>query len=857
MRLSILLLLLSAACQGQSLLKKPVSLTRQTGTAEQFLNDLNTIHGIAISYSTAVIKLSRQVTLSGFEKTVEDILSTICKNQPVKFVEHDGKIFLVSTVPAKKRATISGYIINKESGERLIGASVYIKNKKTGTTSNVYGFFSITPEPDTLLVQISYTGYASWSSWLVLQSDTLLNVSLEPEMELTQLVIINAEAKKNAQNRTINGKSDISSTFIKSMPAVMGEPDVLKSLQLLPGIQAGNEGTSGLNVRGGSNDQNLILLDGAPVYNSSHAFGLFSIFNADAVNNVEVLKSGFPPGYGGRLSSVIDVHLREGDKYQVHGEGGLGLLFSKLLLEGPLQKGKSSFLVSIRRTYADLLLGPILNEPDTKVLPFFSDFNAKFNFPIGKNDRLYFSFYTGLDKLKSTEKDEYDRNGIRVHNKYFFGFSWGNITSMLRWNHVFNKKMFANVTCTHSRYRFHIEEKYEDYNENVLEYKHISKYLSGIRDWSLKIDVDLLPVPAHFIKAGAMATLHRYRPGMSYFFEQDATTSSSEQIEKQPTNGGEFDVYLEDDIRLSEKMKTNIGARFSAFAVTGKTFTVLQPRINWLYQLNNDWSVKASYGTMNQFIHLLTNSNVGLPTDLWLPVTKNIPPQISRQAAAGASYSYDNTMVMSMEVYYKTLKNVIDYTEGSVFYNAYENWEKMVETGTGKSYGIEWLFRKTKGKVTGLASYTLSRSTRQFAGINEGKPFPFKYDRRHEVKTAIVWRPSAKFEYSANWLFSTGNAISIPNDYYFNPYTNQFIDIYSSRNNYRMRPTHRLDMSVKFIKQKKRYIRTWLISVYNAYNRLNPFFVYRGFEDGDFSTPVYKEVSGFPILPAVSYQFKF
>jgi hypothetical protein len=857
MRLSILLLLLSAACQGQSLLKKPVSLTRQTGTVEQFLNDLNTIHGIAISYSTVVVNLSKQVRLSGQERTVEDILTTICKNQPVKFVEHDGKIFLVTTLRSKRRATISGYILDKKSGERLIGASVYVQNKKNGTTSNIYGFFSITPEQDTLLVQISYTGYTSWSSWLILQSDTLLNVSLEQNISLNQMVVINAEAKKNSQYRTINGKSDISSTFIKSIPAVMGEPDVLKSLQLLPGIQAGNEGTSGLNVRGGSADQNLILLDGVPVYNSSHAFGLFSIFNADAVNNVEVLKSGFPPGYGGRLSSVIDVHMREGDKYQLHGEGGLGLVFSKLLLEGPLKKGKSSFLVSVRRTYADLLLGPIVNDRDTKIFPFFSDLNVKFNVPAGKKDRLYFSFYTGQDKLKSFEKSAHEYNGDNFKNKYSFGFSWGNITAMVRWNHVFNKKTFANFTFTHSRYRFNIEENSEDYTNDVLEYKLDKKYNSGIRDWGFKMDVDFLPVPAHFIKCGVMATLHRYRPGMSYFFAQDVNTSSSEQIEKHSSKGGEFDVYLEDDIRISEKMKTNIGTRLSAFAVTGKTFSALQPRINWLYQLNSAWSLKASYGTMNQFIHLLTNSNIGLPTDLWLPVTKNIPPQISRQAAADASYSYDNTMVMSMEVYYKTLKNVIDYTEGSVFYNAYENWENMVETGTGKSYGAEWLFRKTKGKLTGLVSYTLSRSLRQFASINEGKPFPFKYDRRHEVKAAIVWRPSGKLECSANWLFSTGNAISIPTDYYFNPYTNQYIDIYSSRNNYRMRPTHRMDMSVKFIKQKEKYIRTWLISVYNAYNRLNPFFVYKGYEDGDFSKAVYKEVSGFPILPSVSYQFKF
>lgn len=640
----------------------------------------------------------------------------------------------------------------------------------------------------------------------------------------------------------------------------MSEPDVLKSLQLLPGVQSGNEGSAGLIVRGGSADQNLILLDGAPVYNATHAFGLFSIFNADAVNNVEVLKSGFPASYGGRLSSVIDVHMKEGDKYNFHGEGGIGLIFSKFAFEGPIQKGRSSFLVAGRRTYVDVFLAPIQKwsaDGTDITIPFFSDLNFKANFPLGNRDRFYFSFYTGQDKL--TVKDDYTEmeDSSKTLSKYNAGFSWGNITAMMRWNHVFSKKMFSNFTFTYSRYRFNTWENSEERASNPpTVFIEEQKYRSGIRDWAIRADVDYLPAPNHFIKAGISATWHRYQPSISRFFERDAVLRVDQRIDNHTQKGGEYDLWVEDDIRISEKLKTNIGARYSMFSVKNKTFSIFQPRINWLYKLDEKWSLKSSFSGMNQFIHLLSNNALGLPTDLWLPVTERVPPQTSLQVSAGTSYDHDKSLSFSMEVYYKRMRHVIEYTDASVFFNAYDNWEDLVITGTGRTYGIEWLAQKKKGRWTGLASYTLSRSTRQFAGLNEGKEFPFRYDRRHELKTAIVYKPSARFELSANWFLMSGIVMSLPNAWYYDPYTGRYMDIYESRNNYRLPVYHRMDISVKFMKQKKKYLRTWIVSVYNVYNRLNPLYL-EPEGTGSNNKINFTAVTLFPILPSVSYQFKF
>jgi hypothetical protein len=857
----LLFLLISGACQSQTLLNRPVKLPMQQGKAGELLNELNRASGITFSYSSEVIDLEKNIRLTGQEKLVEDFLKTILKDQAVRYLEQNGKIFILAVEPVKKKFTLKGYVTDAKSGERLIGTSFFVTDTKQGTTSNAFGFFSLTLEVDSLELVISHAGYNPESRRLIFRQDMELNIGLEPRITMNEIVVVNAEARTNTQNRTIPGKVNVSSSLIRSIPAIFGEADVLKSLQLLPGIQAGNEGISGFNVRGGSADQNLILLDGVPVYNASHAFGLFSVFNADAVQNVEVLKSGFPASYGGRLSSVIDVQMKEGDKYKFHGEGGLGLIFSKLTLEGPLKKGRSSFLVSARRTYADLLLQSVMritNEPG-KLNTFFSDIIVKTNFPLTKNNHLYFSFYTGKDKYRSTYVNNLffsDEVGQRVTD----GFSWGNITGMARWNHEFSKKLFSNLTFNYTRFKFDaLNKNYFPGDGTHLARYSEQNYFSSIQDYVVKYDIDFLPAPDHFIKFGMAATLHHYQPGQRTVFQSDTIIRINEVIKAGSSYSGEYDLYAEDDIRFSTRMKANLGMRLTGFNTSGQGFYSFQPRLSWIYKLTNRWGLKASAVKMNQYIHLLTNSNMGLPTDLWLPVTKRVPPQRSYQVSTGVSYNPDQSLEASMEIYYKHLKNVIEYKEGTGFRTNSKNWEDVVETGKGKTYGAEWFLQKRKGKLTGLVSYTLSWSRRKFENINGGKEFPFKYDKRHEVKTAIVFKASPKFELSCDWILSSGNAISLPVGYYQDPYTNNYVDIYSGRGEYRMPLYHRMDVSMKLMKQRKKFLRTYVISIYNVYNHLNPFYIFNTWENTGAGTfrSVFRQVSLFPILPSISYQFKF
>jgi outer membrane receptor for ferrienterochelin and colicin len=859
--LLFLVLFISCAVEAQTILEKPITLARQNGSIGEFLTDINAIPGVIISYSSEVIDLSAKIRLSGQEKTVEDYLKAILRTQPVKYLEQNGKIFLVANEPVKKKHTINGYITDVKSGERLIGTSIYVPELKLGTTSNSYGFYSITLNEDSIDLAISYSGYISRDTSINLVEDKVINFALEQRMVINELVVVNAEARTNTQNRTLPGRIRIPATFIKSMPALLGEVDVLKTLQLLPGIQAANENAAGLVVRGGSPDQSLILLDGVPVYNVSHAFGLFSIFNADAIHNVEVLKSGFPASYGGRLSSVVDVHMKEGDKNKFHGEGGIGIIFSKLTLEGPLKKGKSSFLVSARRTYADLILRPILKASDeaVKLNTYFSDIIAKMNFPLGDKDRIYFSFYKGRDLFRTREEYASFRQN-EDYGKYLYGFSWGNTTGMARWNHEYSKRLFSNLTFNYSRFGFdsRLESIYKNPGETFAR-EFNQKYFSSIRDLSIKYDFDYLPQPDHFIKIGVAATLHNYKPGAQRTFQRDTLVRVDDITSDHKIFAGEYDLYAEDDIRISPRMKANIGIRFTGFNVENNFFFSAQPRLNWIYKLTNQWSVKATAVKMNQYIHLLANSNLGLPTDLWVPVTRRIPPQRSYQFSGGIAYNHDRSLEASFEVYYKDLHNVIEYTQGAGFGTTANNWQDIVATGRGKTYGAEWLLQKNKGKLTGLFSYTLSWSRRKFADLNDGKSFPYKYDRRHEIKAVLIWKPSSWFEFSADWIFASGNAISLPEAFYVDPNTQRVVDVYSGRNNYRMPAYHRMDVSVRLMKQKRRHLRTWAFGVYNAYYQRNTFFIYpyrRYTGIGTFES-TYTKVSLFPILPSISYQFKF
>lgn len=742
-----------------------------------------------------------------------------------------------------QHVTISGYISDRKSGERLTGAVIFIPQLQIGTASNTFGFYSITlpTGADSLEIKASYLGYQTFLQKVGRSANVELSVMLEEAKELKEVVIT---AQKDAiQTRTQMSSIDLPVQTIKSLPALFGEPDVMKAIQLLPGVQGGNEGTSGLYVRGGSPDQNLILLDGVPVYNASHLFGFFSVFNADAIRSVEVTKGGFPARYGGRLSSVIDINMKEGDKNQIHGEGGIGIIASRLTLEGPITKGKSSFMVSGRRTYIDALAAPFMTGP-SKAGYYFYDLNGKANFTLGKKDHLYVSGYLGNDKFYFSDKNS-DAAGASTFKGDIL---WGNITAVGRWNHEFNPRLFGNLTTYYSQYKFRISAENSSTTNGVTD-DFLLRYTSGIKDVAAKYDLDFFPAPNHAIKVGAGIISHTYTPGAQTTKANSAGIHSDTTVGQKTVYSTETDVYIEDDVRITKLLKANIGVHATGFNVRDKLYTSLQPRVALRYLINEKLSAKASFVQMNQYINLLTNSSVGLPTDLWVPSTDRIAPQLSRQGAAGLAYTHDAGYEFSLEGYYKTMENLIEYKEGTSFFNNNTSWEDKIETGKGTSYGAEVFIQKKKGRFTGMLGYTLSWTNRTFANLNNGQTYPYKYDRRNDFKVAGVYTISERIELSAEWVYGTGNAITLPIGYHMGLDGTQITD-YGSRNGYRMPSYHRGDISIRFTKEKKRWTRSWILGAYNVYNRKNPFFIY---EDGGKFT----QVSLFPIIPSISYQFKF
>lgn len=772
---------------------------------------------------------------------------------------------------AQARYTVSGTVTDRASGEHLIGATVRDLKSGKGTVTNTFGFYSLTLPEDSVLIAITYIGYKADGFRYLLDKNTTQNVTLEQSSILKEVEIV-GERYERIEERAQMSRIDIPIQQIKNVPAFMGEKDVLKALQLLPGVSAGGEGQSGIYVRGGGPDQNLILLDGVPVYNVSHLFGFFSVFNPDAVKDVSLIKGGFPARYGGRLSSVIEINMKEGNENEFHGEGTIGLIASKLTLEGPIKKGKSSFIVSGRRTYIDILARPLIKAgfaaegSEGVVGYFFDDVNAKVNYRFSEKDRVYLSFYTGKDKFYADfgERDE------DYEDQFKAGLGWGNVTSALRWNHIWSPKLFANTTLTYSRYRFETSNGYEsrelENNSVVSEDKFDLLYFSGINDVAGKIDFDFLPSPDHYVRFGANVILHTFKPGTfragySSFEEGGDTSSFRADYSQDNVRATEFAAYAEDDWKISERIRINGGLHFSGFALSGKPYFSLQPRLNARYLFDRGWSLKAGFSTMRQYIHLLTNETIGLPTDLWLPTTKRVKPQDSWQAALGTAKTLGQDYEFSVELYYKEMNNVIAFREGSSLLQ-FEGWEDRVSQGKGTAYGAEFFVQKKRGKLSGWVGYTLSWATRQFDDINFGEVYPYKYDRRHDFEITGSYKFTERFSLAASWVYSTGNAVTLGNSRYLGPsaYQNYLNETTHTpeRNNFRMPSYNRLDVGLEFTKKKRRYTRTWAFGAYNAYNRKNPFFLFTETENNNGeTTTVLKKAALFPVIPYFAWSFKF
>ena len=786
---------------------------------------------------------------------------------------------------AQQKYTISGYVTDAESSEQLISANLFSIKTLQGTNSNTYGFYSLTLPKGKVQIKVSYVGYEEQTFEVELNKDLKIDFKLKPSVALQEVEVTATKAERIEQ-RSQMSRIDIPIEQIKKVPALLGEVDVLKVLQLLPGVQGGTEGQSGLYVRGGGPDQNLITLDGVPVYNVSHLLGFFSVFNADALKNVTLYKGGFPARYGGRLSSVIDIQMKEGNMQKFHGEGSVGLISSRLTLEGPIWKNHTSFLVSARRTYVDVLMKPLIayqnaqNNASTNsnrniaINLFFYDLNAKINHKINDKNRVYLSAYTGKDLLNTTISEVKNT----TTNKVITGTNWGNLTAAARWNSEINNKLFTNTTLTYSRYGFNVGLEQTQKRDTAAATSNLVSYKSGIRDFAAKFDVDYVPNPHHYIKTGINATAHTYNPGATQFqFDPGIGAGIDTVLGSAAIKATELAAYVEDDIHYGA-FKANIGLHASGFGVNGTFYKSLQPRIGLNYLINNDIAVKASFCTMRQYINLLSNEGLGLPSDLWVPSTDRIKPQDSWQAAIGVAKTVHDEFEVTIEGYYKKMRNVLSYSSGQNYIGINRDWQDKVIQGDGEAYGAEFLLQKKKGRLNGWIGYTLSWNFRTFADLNSGNPFPYRYDRRHDLEIVANYTLNDKWSFNATWVYSTGTAFSLENVKYsrllVDPRNNRgpnggqgqvtdpsqlFVDEISQpsqKNAYRYRPYHRLDIGFERKKKHKRYESSWVFGAYNAYNRKNPFYLYSSYDDVT-KKDVYNQVSLFPIIPNVAWTFKF
>jgi hypothetical protein len=777
-----------------------------------------------------------------------------------------------------QKINVSGYIEDYANSEKLIGASAVDMQTNKGTAANTYGFYTLMLNPTgDVEIKFSYLGYQPMVIKFKPKHDTIINCKLISNTTLKE-VVISAERQERIENKTDMSRISIPIEQIKNMPALFGEVDVLKALQLLPGVQKGSEGTAGIYVRGGGPDQNLILLDGVPIYNPNHLFGFFSVFNADAISNVELIKGGFPARYGGRLSSVIDISMKDGDNQKLHGSAGVGIIASRITVEGPIIKNKASFIFSARRTYIDFLARPIIKAQadGAKAGIFFYDLNGKINWRVNDKNRLFLSSYFGDDVFYGGFNDSYTLGTNTYSQNADFGLKWGNKMAALRWNRIVASKLFMNTTLTYTKYRYQISSDFQDKVDSagteLSSNKYYQRIFSGIEDYAGRINFDYKPNNNHYIRFGTSYIYHIFNPG-SMQTKVTSTNVPSTDISEGASKlySNEASLYVEDDIKIFEKLTMNVGLHQAYFRIASRNYFSLQPRIATNYRLPLGIALKASYAEMTQYLHLLSNQGVGLPTDLWVPVTDKILPQNAKQVALGLARTFFEEYEISAEGYYKKMQNVIEYKEGAGNFISSNDWQNQVTTGQGDSYGGEFFIQRKVGKTTGWIGYTISKTMRQFDAKNQGRWYPYKYDRRHDIGITINHKFNDKFDFSASWVYGTGNAISIPissynsvADYYtyagfgpggFNKDYQQTVKEYDQLNNVRMRSYHRLDVGFNFHRKKKYIDSTWNLSFYNAYNRKNPFFYYQGYNDQG-NERIF-QVSLFPILPSLTYNIKF
>ncbi|RKR82116.1 outer membrane receptor for ferrienterochelin and colicin [Mucilaginibacter gracilis] len=837
----LLLLLINAKSKAQSPgpLDKPVTITISNEPLKQALDKITAVSGIKFTYNETVAKSAVKISIHAQDQPLRQLLGNALAPYPFSFtvldqevlIKYDAGKTIQRAATSQSKYTLSGTITNKANGETLIGAT--IRSGANGTATNAYGFYSLTLPKGSQELSVSAVGQKTKTITLDLTADQKLDIALEDNTQELQTVTISAPSRGGRDLRgTQMGVEKLSIKEIKDIPVLLGERDVVKTLQLLPGIQSAGEGSGGFYVRGGAVDQNLLLLDEATVYNASHLLGFFSTFNSDAIKNVSIYKGDMPARYGGRLSSVMDVQMNDGNNQGTHVSGGVGLIAARLNVEGPIQKDKSSFLISARRTYADVFLKLSRDTDINRSQLYFYDLNAKANYVLGSKDRIYLSGYFGKDVLAADKVN---------------GINWGNTTGTLRWNHVFNNQLFSNTSLIYSNYDYTISLR-QDVNDYTI--------YSRIRDWNLKEDLQWFPGDAHTVNFGFNSVYHSIKPGQ-------ITASGNAGISSQELpNRFSLDqaVYAGDNWKLTDRFTFSYGLRLSAFSIIKEqiktTYFNAEPRLGAAFQLDEQSALKAAYSRNAQNLHLISNSSSGSPVDKWVASTSIIRPELADQVSLGyyrdlSEHHYE----LTLETYYKKLQNQIDYRNGAnIFTN--QPIETQLLYGKGRAYGLELLLKKKTGRLTGWLSYTLSKTQRQIDGINQDDWYNARQDRTHNLSLVGIYKLSDRWVLSANFVYYTGDAVTFPAGKYQvdgSTYYN-----YTSRNASRMPAYHRLDLgATKQLKKTNKFSSELSFSLYNAYGNPNAYRIYFRDNKTDPSRTEAVRTTLFTFVPAISYNFKF
>ncbi len=860
---------------AQSLLEKRFVIALNSGSTGELLKSIEDEANISFSYSNKLC-LKEYIQLSSNKNTLKGFIDEIFSDCQYQLSEKRNKIIITPlTSDAKQKFVIRGFVKSKKDGEILIGSNVYDANQWVGTSSNNFGFYSLTLPGGDVLLNCSYVGYNSIQHYFKLEKDTVINFSLEYNSLIKEIPVVSfltPEGINSTRTSTIN----LPVSQIKKVPSFLGEIDVARTLQLLPGINGGSEGVSGLYVRGGGTDQNLFLIDDVPVYNISHLFGFFSVFNEDAINNVTVTKGGFPARYGGRLSSVVDIRLKDGNNERIHGSVSVGMMSSKLALDGPLYKEKTTYSISFRRSYYDLLALPIQSGRNSRTGFYFYDSNAKISHKFSDKSRMYLSYYGGRDRFYTKydfmevinpNQPQGGQETIDVNNENYSG--WGNTVASLRWNKIYNQNLFSNISLAYSDYSYFVGHDEHNIESNIWNF-YQQKYYSGITDVMSKIDFDYFLNPDHHLRFGGNFIIHTFNPGLDIIresFNLQAIVDST--IGGVDIQGNELYYYLENDFNLTSDLKINAGLHASLYNTRDKLYSSYQPRLSLRYLILPKFAIKASFSKMTQYLHLVTSSSVSLPTDLWIPVTNIIKPQHAKQYSIGGKLEFRKGFDMSLMGYYKNYENLLTYDERASSTVYTDSWENNFLTGSGNARGVELLIHKKTGKLSGWMGYTLAESRQRFDKLNGGRSFPGTNDRRHDIGVFGNYVINSKIDVSATWLFSSGSSVTLPSQKYYTPSLptqgmqeqSSYSEYISTKNGYKMPVFHRLDIGVNLRKPSRWGESVWSFGLYNAYGRQNAFTLYFSSETNERTGQVSRELrqlSIFPFpLPYVRYTLKF